>query len=334
MAGTNGRAVAGIREALLERGRSFSFFQAMRHLRNLTAEEGGAQGNGGRPVDGVRVRPSLSLSFAGPGIEGIEERAPGQWLLTANILGLYGTGSPLPVFYTEDLFGVLEGEQDAARDFLDIINQRLYELLYDGWAKSQAMMKVVEEGDTPYGDRFFSLTGLGRTSLRTGLRNPWGLIRYSGLLSQGNRSASGLRTLLSDALGGLSVQVIQALKRQVPISTDQQCVLGVSGNALGVTCYLGTEFEDATGAILIRIGPLSEEAYRSFLPGTDGYRRVVALTRFYLSSPISFALEVVMEENAKKETTQPGQTTWARLGLDTWVFSGESPGELSTRFYP
>jgi len=306
----------------------------MRHLRNLTAEEGGAQSNGGRPVDAFRVRPSLSLSFAGPGIERIEEIASGRWLMTANILGLYGTGSPLPVFYTEDLFGVLEGEQDAARDFLDIINHRLYELLYAGWSKSQAMMKVVEEEDAPYIDRFFSLLGLGRKALRNGLQNPWGLIRYTGLLSQGNRSASGLKTLLSDVLGGLPVQVVQALKRQVPISVDQQCVLGASGNVLGATCYLGTDFEDGTGAILVRIGPLSEEAYRSFLPGTDGYRRVVALTRFYLSSPISFVLEMVMDKNAKKETAQPGQAKWARLGLDTWVFSGESPGELSTRFYP
>ena len=334
MAGTNGGGGPGIRAALLSRGRSFSFFQAVRHLKNLTAEEGGDRINGSRPVDVFRVRPSLSLSFAGPGIERIEETSAGQWLLTANILGLYGTGSPLPVFYTEDLLEGREWDHDAARDFLDIINQRLYELLYDGWPKSQAMMKVMEEDDVPYADRFFSLSGLGRKALRAGLDTPWGLVRYSGLLSQKNRSASGLKTLLTDALGGLPVKVVQALKQKVPIGADQQCVLGLSGNVLGETSYLGTEFDDGTGAILIRIGPLSEEAYRGFLPGTDGYRLVVDLTRFYLSSPVTFVLDVVMKDDAKKETTRPGHTRWASLGLDTWLFSGESAGELVTRFYP
>ena len=334
MAGTNGTSVAEVRETLLTQGRSFSFFQAMRLLGNLAAGEGRERGNRMGHTGTFRVRPNLSLAFAGSDIEGIAENAAGQLVLTANILGLYGTGSPLPVFYTEELFDGHGKEQDAARDFLDIISHRLYELLYAGWAKYQTMMKVVEEEDTRYEDRLFSLTGLGNTSLRQGLDRPWGLLRYTGLLSQQTRSASGLETLLSDALGGTAVEVVQAVKRRVPISLDQHCILGVSGNVPGETCYLGDEFEDSTGTILIRVGPLSEEAYRTHLPGTETHRMIVSFTRFYLSTPMQFIIEVVMDADAKKETVHLGESQWSRLGLDTWVFSGESPGELRTRFYP
>ena len=329
MEGTHGESAAGMRETLLSQGRSFSFFQAMRHLGNLKTL-GDKHGIDGR----FRVRPNLSLAFAGSDVERIEEDASGKVTLTANILGLYGTGSPLPAFYTEELFEVDGDGQNAARDFLDVINHRLYTLLYAGWAKYQVPMKVLEEGDNRLKDRLFSLSGLGSEPLRKGVENAWGMIRYSGLLSQATRSASGLETLLSDALGGLAIEVVQAVKRDVPISSDQQCALGISGNIPGETCYLGDTFEDSTGAVLIRIGPLSSIMYHSFLPGTDAHRLLVVLTRFYMSTPIDFIVEVVLAAEEEKETANLGGPQWDQLGLDTWLFSGEPPGEFSSRFYP
>ncbi|WP_300667621.1 type VI secretion system baseplate subunit TssG [Desulfoluna sp.] len=334
MEGTHGKSAAAVRKMLLEQGRSFSFFQAMRLLGNLKAEAGEnrreRQDTGGT----FRARPNLSLAFAGSDVEGITESASGKLILTANILGLYGTGSPLPVFYTEDLFEGGDEEPNAARDFLDVINHRLYELLYAGWAKYQVAMKVIEEEDGRLKDRMFSVSGLGHKSLRKGLPHSWRMIRYSGLLSQGTRSASGLEILLSDALDGVAVEVVQAVKRLVPISFDQRCVLGVSGNIPGDTCYLGDTFEDSMGAVLIRIGPLSEASYRSLLPGTDAHQLIVSLTRFYLSTPIEFIVEVVMGAEEQKKTAHLGEISWSQLGLDTWLFSGEPPGELSSRFYP
>lgn len=334
MAGTNGASIAAIRETLLRGGRSFSFFQAMRLLGNLAAGEARELGGRTGAIETFRVRPSLSLAFAGTDIESIEESATGKLILTANILGLYGTGSPLPVFYTEELFEGQGEERDTAREFVDVINHRLYELLYAGWAKYQTVMKVIEEEDARYEDRLFSLAGLGTGALREGLDHPRGLLRYTGLLSQGTRSASGLATLLTDALGGTPVEVVQAVKRKVPICPSQHFILGVSGNVPGESGYLGTEFEESAGAVVVRVGPLSEEAYRQTLPGTETHRLIVSLTRFYLNTPLQLVMEVVMDAAVQKETVHLGGSSWSRLGLDTWVFSGESPGELCTRFYP
>ncbi len=55
------------------------------------------------------------------------------------------------------------------------------------------------------------------------------------------------------------------------------------------------------------------------------------LTRLYLQDPLEFDAEMVLAERQAR-TTRLGEATMSRLGLDTWVFSGEHMGETSTVF--
>src|SRR5882762_10124157 len=145
MVPSTGQSPADLKNSLLSEGHRFSFFQAARLLKRLQGED-------------LRIRPELSFGFPSADVSSIEQR-PDQkgYRLTATFLGLYGVSSPLPAFYTEEL---LRDESGAARDFLDIVHQRLYALLLAGWQKYRLFFQLEEAKDPAPLDMLLALCGL------------------------------------------------------------------------------------------------------------------------------------------------------------------------------
>jgi type VI secretion system protein ImpH len=129
------------------------------------------------------------------------------------------------------------------------------------------------------------------------------------------------------------VEVISCVKRKARIPKDQRLLLGVAGNLLGGDSFLGREIEDRMGKFRILIGPLNRETFRSFLPGGDRYEKLVSLTRLYIVEPLEYDLELIISEGQVK-TVCLGAPECSRLGLDTWIFSGDELGEGRMTFYP
>ncbi len=308
---------SGLISQLLDEGKSFSFFQAMRLLH--TAGRSGTSGDKSQ-CNGVKIRPHLSLGFPSADIETIEKDNNNFFTITAAFLGLYGTSSPLPTFYTEDLMDEEANDSSVARDFVDIFNQRLFELLYDGWLKYRQYLQVVEGENADYLDRLYCLVGLGEEILRKKKKDSYGLIRYAGLFTQSPRSALGLKTLLHDALGRAPVTIIPCMKRKAVIPDDQRLCLGVSGNCLGSESILGHEIDDRMGKFRISIGPLIEKDYRDFFPGKSKYEKLVSLTQSFLETPLEYDIELILAQS-QINTVCLGGDKWSQLGLDTWVFS-------------
>ncbi len=334
MAGENGREAVDVRKAILENSRSFSFFQAVRLLNKFMFNKDATPESGEVLAKGIRIRPNLSLSFPTCDIDSIDEIDDSVFQITANILGLYGTCSPLPTYYTEDLFADEDGEISATRAFLDVINQRLYELLFAGWSKYRSMLKVVEENATDHTDRLFSMIGLGASQLRKDDPFAKRLLRYSGLLSLPVRSAKGLETMLRDTFGHIDITIIQAIERKSIIPEDQRAKLGGMNLCLGQNAHLGFQYKDRASAFRIEIGPLSEKQYRSFFPGTKEHHLLLYLTEFYVNDPLVFDIEVVLDKRVKPGNICLGDKRWTGLGLDSWLFAGEIDQQVRTRFYP
>ena len=333
MAGKNREQTTFIERELLDNGRTFSFFQTLRLLNSLASVNGAGSSNKDVYATGVKIRPNLSLGFPGTDVEKIEKDTDkNQYTLTANIPGLYGTSSPLPTFYTEDLFDDMAKGETNTKDFLDVINQRLYELLFAGWNKYRGMQKVFEEKSKAHTDRLFSLIGMGEEALRKEIENPYELLRYTGLFAVGPRSASGLETILADALGGLKINVIQGVERKGIIPEDQRPKLG-ENIQLGVNSPLGNETQNRAGAFRIKIGPVSDEEYRGLLPGEALHNKLVSLTDLYISEPLEYDLEFIFKESDKPATVCLGGEKWSMLGLDTWVYSEAIKAEPNVAQY-
>ncbi|MGO9062716.1 MAG: type VI secretion system baseplate subunit TssG [Candidatus Binataceae bacterium] len=330
MAREDRTAAVDVTDHLLGNPRAFTFFQALRLLKLRDRDRQG-RAHGGDALKRIRVRPNLTLKFPESDIEDIAVRDNGGFRLTANFLGLYGTASPLPTFYTEDLIDESLRDLHAARELIDVLNDSLYPLLFDAWTKSRPLIKVVEEQDSRLIERLFALIGLGDGRLRHSLPRPHALLRYIGLLTQFPRSALGLQTLLTDALGNIPVTVISCLPIKVEIPPDQRLTLGPSGCALGVDSFVGEEIDDRTSAIGIQIGPVSYDKFRELLPGAHLYKTLEFLTGFYPINPVKAEIELILEPGGAKPISL-GEADHTRLGLDTWLFSGEYHRDMRARF--
>jgi type VI secretion system protein ImpH len=323
MAGENRRPGPDLKSELLGQGKHFAFFQAMRLLRLVIARDG-KDGGAERLADLVRVRANLALAHPSTEIDSIEEipDSPAPYRVTANFLGLIGESSPLPVFYTEDIVNMPSDQQAQARGFLDILNFPFYSLFHRIWTKFRASIKVVEENDRRYVEILYCLAGLGLIGADEETPESFELIRYAGLLTRCARSASGLKTLLADALDEPRIDIIPCVPNWKAIPEEQRCLLGRQAHVLGEECYLGERVLDLAGKFRVRVGPLGAEEFNHFTPGEPAFERLCRLTRMYLREPLDFEIEVVLAQGEAKSAAL-GRDKWSRLGLDAWMLAEE-----------
>ena len=315
MAATSWSRTAALEDALLPQGEEFSFFQAMRLLAILAK----ADAIGGKPAD-VRIRPELSLAFPAADVAGIE-RDGDSYRLTATFLGLYGPASPLPTFYTEELLDEAANDSSTSREFLDIVNHRLFTLFHHCSVKYRLFHQVAEGGHEELLERLFCLIGLGEPVMRRSFPDPKSLLRHSPLLVQNSRSALGLKTLLAHDLG-LPVQVSQCLPRRVSVPADQRLSLGVSGSSLGMDTVIGSEITDVTGKFRVHVGPLARAEFDTLLPGMPGRQQLDRLVGLYVNEPLAWDVELVLAPGAGPVAIL-GTPAGSRLGWDTWLGVGD-----------
>ncbi len=333
MADTTGLASPPLINDLLSQGHQFSFPQIMR----IARQQLGAGGAGELPEipwqERIRVRPDLSLAFPAADVARVERCGTDKTdlLITTTFLGLYGSSSPLPTHYTEDLMDEASADSSVSRDFLDILHQRLYQLYFQCWSKYRLFVRIAEEQNPRDRERLFCLIGLGEKELRDSLPDAWSLVRYAGLFSQFPRSAEGLQTLLRDALGVRKLEVEQCILRRVPIPADQQMRMGLSGMSLGTSTVLGSEMPDRMGKFRIHIGPLSKKEFDTFLPGTPRHDKLAILIRLYILDPFDFDLQIILAAR-QAEPIRLGAPDGAKLGWNSWCFSGDTLNEVSALF--
>lgn len=329
MAPSSGIADAPLLEELLAHGHQFSFVQVLRLARRYLQQHGGVTPPEVPWQDRVRIRPELSLAFPAADVAKVEGDAA-ELRITATFLGLYGSASPLPTFFTEELLEEQAGDGSVLRHFFDVVHQRLYHLYFECWSKYNLLHQVVEDNSAAARQRLFCLIGLGEKELAESVPEAFSLLRYAGLLSQFPRSASGLQSLLRDSLQEPNIRILQNIHRRVPIPEDQRLRLGLSGCRLGVDAVLGSHMDDVMGKFRIAIGPLSWEDYNSLVPGTPRYLKLCRLVAFYLPDPLEYDLELILAAGQARPLRLGDPE--ARLGLNTWCFAGDTLGELRTRF--
>ncbi|WP_018911702.1 type VI secretion system baseplate subunit TssG [Thiomonas sp. FB-6] len=121
----------------------YEYLQLLRMLRLI----GVAPDDAAAPR-GVRTRPSLTLGIEAGEVASAKRLPDGRWSITANVFGLYGPGSPLPVYYTEDLLEEAREGRHATRGLIDLLNHVLYPLLFRCWEKDRIAQRIVEALDT------------------------------------------------------------------------------------------------------------------------------------------------------------------------------------------
>jgi type VI secretion system protein ImpH len=332
-----------LEDILFDEGYRFDFFQAVRVLERLYPDRQPVGRDANPSREAVRFRSHLSLNFPPSAIHEVAraEDGGGPPQMTVAFMGLAGPLGVLPRHYTELLLERMRHKDETLRDFLDLFNHRLIALFYRAWEKYRfpiAYERAVHKGEAD--DRFtrhlFDLIGLGTKGLRRRLDlEDEPLLFYVGLLAQHPRSASALEGLLTDYFE-VPVAVTQFNGQWLFLSEASRSRLGIGeeNNALGVSAVAGRHVWDQQAKFRLRLGPLTFAEFCQFLPSGDGFRPLVAMTRFSAGDECDFDVQLVL-----KAAEVPwcclgdnGEHT-VRLGWSTWLKSQEFTGDADDAIF-
>lgn len=312
MAGANRRPAINLIDDIVENGEEYDFFQAVRLLNRLSKNQSADK------VTELRIRPDLNLDYPSADIESISRLKDDKgYELITTFFGLYGVASPLPGFYTEELLDEEWEEREASRGFLDIIHQHIYPMLYQAWLKYRFSHNAIEFNDERYWEIIYSILGLPEEFREFGDYSGQ-FIKYAGIISQRPKTQLGLKTILSDYLGLIDVDVEPCVYRNVPIVEQQRCRLSQDNNILGDNSVVGEQVGDRSGKYIIRIGPLSSEQFQMILNDKKHVNFIKALNNIFMVQPLQ--CDIVLELG--KGTAQPiclGESEYGNLGQSTWL---------------
>jgi type VI secretion system protein ImpH len=315
-----------IRE-LLERGPAFSFFQAVRLLQALDPKAPRVGRQGPASLEAVRLRPSLSYAFQNADLERVRRLPGGKFEVVSTFLGLYGTASPLPSYFTEQLFFEQDEEKGFLRGFLDLFHHRLLSLFYRAWEKYRYDAQFTSDGEDPLSTRLSAMLATDAESLPKDHAVPAvRLLAYAGVLTQQPRSAAALNALLSDYFEGLPVAVVPFAGGRTPVPADQRNALGSRNSRLGEDLVVGESVSDPGGAFRVEIGPAGLEDFLSFLPGKPRLAELRELCDLMNDGGLDLEVELELKEDEVPPLRLSDGP--ARLGWSTWL--GRRPGMDTT----
>ena len=327
--------------------RKYSFIQAVRLLelcsRDLAREQGGFFHHV------LKVVPELSLGHPSTDIASLVRTAaqtrkapdsmqPGHsstsrlplYTLTATFLSLYGASSPLPTFYTEELLEEMREDCTVSREFLDIINQPLYELYYRAYNKYKIALRTRELGDRGLLDLQYTIIGFGGHALRRSARSDERDLRFASLFTRHTRSAFGLKQYLSLFFGHAAIDIEECVERHPAIPVDQRCRLGTPTAFLG-DAVLGTQLRDDNGAFRIHLRELDTNAILRFTPGGDDWDALHAAVRRYLYQPLSYTVALHAKEDSLPAATLDKNPP--RLGMNAFLAAPSKQAAASYSYY-
>lgn len=329
MAGANGDADHPLATALLQDGRRFAFFQAVRLLHDLHPDrpQVGRQGPAGR--EPVRLGGWLSLSFPPGDVMSVERlepppqdpedpAPPGEtppYRLESPLVALYGTSSPLPTVYTEVL---LYQDDQTERGFYDLFQHRLLSLLWRTWSRFRWDVGFQRDGSDFFSARLTRFVGLGPGALPAGHRtSELELLALAGALTFEPRGAAGMTIALRRAFPACEVEVEPFAPRWVGLPEDDLSRLGNRRCVLGESAVLGERLLDRAGTFRVALTCPDAATYISFLEEEGPLATLRELVDLFNPDLLDCELELRLAVSARHEPHLGARDV--RLGWSSWI---------------
>ena len=298
---------------LIGMARGANFFELVRRIKRL--EERGV-------TTAIRFHSDAGMEFPAADVCSAEQREPhGRVELTISFLNLLGACGVLPENYAEEVLLRTRQGDTAAHDFLDLFVHRLAELLYLAWEENNAAAQFDFGWGRQRLDRHVGAV--------LGIKEPLAvdpvLLSHAGLLSRQPPSAAAIEGVIS-SLTNSPVEVVQFDGRWEPLAVAKSWRLGLGDdpNLLGLGTLLGEAVWERNCGILVRIGPVTREAFLDLLPGSPTHGRVKEALQFCLAASFRWRLELVLTRNDFfGMKLADGQDN--RLGYSTWLDTRDPP---------
>ena len=320
-------ALAEVRRSLFEEPYSYDFFQAVRVLGWLRPDRSPVGRHSHPQSEIVRFGSNPILHFPPSAIHALQEAPDGTTTMTVNFMGLIGPQGTLPNYITELIAGRVRVRDTALLDFLNIFNHRLISLFYKAWEKNHFTVAYERDRNDPVTKALFSLIGFGTPGLLG--RQPVedeSFIYYSGLFGMLPKSSVALEAMLSDYFD-IAVEVVPFVGTWRSLGEPDQCVFGAEvpeSTMLGFGAVVGDEVWDQQSRVRLKLGPLTNERYREFLPTGSSWPELRAIVRSFCGNDLEFEIQLILrrEDVPALELRNPSENGLC-LGWHTWLKSRE-----------
>ncbi len=226
---------------------------------------------------------------------------PVEFVFYVNFLGLFGSSSPLPIYYTE---GVMQDEGDdnpCTADFLSLINAPVYRAYERAKNKYRIFNLMVEKRQGDLLDRIFTFAGLSISDIRRKNLNVYELLPYLGLFSMFPRSSMGIETIFKGELKDCMVDIEGFGVSVNKIPKDQLMRLGVKNSVLGEDSYVGTQIRSVDNEIRVTIRCSTREQFDELMPSGRIYARLARIMTAYMIDRIRIVLHVMTRDRSGRE---------------------------------
>jgi len=316
-------AAAALLKQLERDANSFEFFQAVTLLERLRARMRPV-GHFSSPEDEVvRFCANPRLGFPASEIQelAIPDAVPAEMMV--NFMGLTGPSGVLPHPYSEMILERARHKDRSLAAFLDIFNHRAISLFYRAWQKARFPVTYSAGERDLFSQYLLDLVGLGTHGLRDRQHiDDEALLHYVSLVAMQARSATALEQLLEDYFE-VSVSIEEFTGAWYAIDRRTQCLMSedeTPSRQLGEGAVAGDAIWDRQGCVRIRIGPLSLERYKDFLPQGTAYAALQSITRFFSNQSLDFEAQLVLQREEVPsvilDADLPGA---AQLGWVSWA---------------
>lgn len=299
---------------VLDAPTKYSFVEAYRSLQ-LDLQRRGFSG-----VDRIRVSPLLDLNYPRSEVADVQEcydhNGDIYFDMRVNLMGLYGSLSPLPKFITEELIQGVSRDEWGAKLFLDILHQHLYALLYRTRIRYLPHNTEAQKRNNPA--LLLSLAGLENSGWFHDFPDQQFLLRHINIFRHQRSTATGLKTLFKGLFKTKNVSLKECDARHVNIPFEQQTQLQDNTAVLGEASILGHQLSDVQGKITINIHEVSELTFNYWVMSHGHWQALSHLIREFLGMPLIIWLFFEVETNTSYIDSEK------QLGRNTWLAKSQN----------
>jgi len=211
-------------------------------------------------------------------------------------MGVIGVSGVLPTHYTEVAMDRIRHRDTSMWSFLDIFTHRGVSMFFRAWAKYRFPIGY-ERGNDEFAANLFDFSGLGTSGLRGRMSlEDESLLPYTGLISQKPHSTNAIENIISDYFGVRS-NIKQFFGQWLPLDEADQSLIGVANFQLGVNTVVGTKVWDQQSKFRVRLGPLSFDQFRGFLPNGTANKPLKSILRLLVGDEFDFDVQPVLAKN-------------------------------------
>lgn len=319
-------ALEKVHDAIFGEPCSFDFFQAVRVLGWLQPGRTPVGRYNHPQAEVVRFGANPILHFPASAIYALAERPDACPAMTINFMGLIGPLGALPNYITELAGNRLRAKDHTLLEFLNLFNHRLTSFFYQAWEKNHYIVAYERDRSDPVTASLFAMVGFGTKGLRG--RQPIedeAFLFYSGLFGLIPKSALALESVLSDYFD-IPVELEPFIGAWRTLADPDLCAFNgdyPESTSLGFGAVVGEEIWDQGSRLRLKLGPLSAERYRDFLPTGHAWPALCAMVRSFCGNDLEFEVQLILRrEDVPQFELRPPSDNALCLGWHTWLKSG------------